>query len=152
MARRWLIWLIAFVALTTFVILLPVGFALFDGCSWRCAWSWVDWWFSGSLFLLVLAWLFAAPLILFLSFKRRGNLVPITFSLTAEGVRLESSKSRSELFWKTLERLVKSKKGLALYLSRSHSIMIPRRAFNDDIEFEAFADTAVERWKQHHTS
>ena len=150
MARRRRSWLTAFVILATLVIFLPLLFALLDGCTLRCAWASMDWRFSGLLFLIVVAWLFVAPLLGFLLAKRRGDLGPITFTLMDTGVELKNRDAQSVLFWTGLKQVKGAGSGLLLYVRRSRSIGIPRREFASEAEFEAFTAATLARWERHH--
>jgi hypothetical protein len=150
MARRWSRWLAGVGAITIVVVALPMLTALANGCSLRCAPTFVDWQASGFIPVAIAVWLLLIPLLLFFSFKRRGNLVPITFLVTEEGIRLETAKSRSEVFWTALKRVKRAKSGLLLYPSHSQPVAIPRRAFADQEHFDAFSAAAEERWKAHH--
>jgi len=71
-----------------------------------------------------------------------GKMTPadkdVTITFNAAGVELESRTASSKLKWDAFVRLIRERDQVFMALARSVAIIVPRRAFSSDAEFEAF--------------
>ena len=88
---------------------------------------------------------------LWLRVARRNPLyAPQTFSLTGDGLRVSSPKGMSELPWTTFRDVKCVDDRLFMFLSDRLAYVVPRRAFDSDAGFQAFAAAAQEGWAKRH--
>lgn len=76
-------------------------------------------------------------LLRFLSKKHRLSLTPRIISVSEAGVTEETDDSRSEFKWAAIQRVVRTEKLVALYISPFLAHLVPRRAFD-----------SIEAWQQ----
>jgi hypothetical protein len=106
--------------------------------------------------------LFVASMILLVSNRRirawfwlrvaRSNpfFVSHSFAITPGGLRVSSPRSRSEVQWAAFPDVKRVDDLLFVFTAKRQAFVIPRRAFESDAEFEAFAAVAQRCWEQRH--
>ena len=99
-------------------------------------------------FFLIAYWFAACPLIGYLQRKRRGMLGPIRFSLRARGVEAVGPNSESLSYWSGIKKVVQTKRRLYLFLTPASALIMPRRAFATDDEFQTWADRSRSSWSE----
>jgi len=126
------------------VILVPL---LLDGRSFRDVVRFADWWFPllMSLVMLVL-WFGLCPFISYWRTKRLGALGPNRFWFEEKGIKVQTPRIDSLVYWSALKRISVSKERLFLFVTPGAALIIPRRAVPSDHEFEAWAKRAKSMW------
>jgi hypothetical protein len=137
-------------------ILLPIGVlaAVFvaipialDGLTFRESVRSFPWDFYLGLTVLLLLFVFGVcPLIGFFRAKRQGLLGPVQLTLSNEGVRVESRKGQSLVYWSAIPRTIATKSRLFLFIGSVTALVLPRRAFGDQKSFETAMSAAKSYW------
>jgi hypothetical protein len=127
------------------VVALPV---VLDGVSFTRSVAWLPWRFGAGLTALMLVYyLGICPLIGYLRLRRqRGGLGPHRFKLLEEGIGVEGSRGQSLVYWRGLKRVAATKHRIFLFLSPATALILPRRAFESDAQFDRWAERAKELW------
>lgn len=88
---------------------------------------------------------------IWLRLARRSALhVPHSFAIGPVALLISSPKAKSEVPWTTFTDLKLVEGRLFIFMSKRLAYVIPRRAFDSDADFEAFAAAAAERWRERH--
>jgi hypothetical protein len=66
------------------------------------------------------------------------------------GLRVSSPKSRSEIRWTAFPDVRRTDDRLFVFMTKRTVFIIPRRAFDSDSDFEAFAAATHNSWEQRH--
>lgn len=77
-------------------------------------------------------------LLRFLSGKHRASFAPRTVSVSKAGVVEETDDSRSEYKWSAIQRVVRTERLVALYISPFLAHLVPRRAFDSNEAWQHF--------------
>lgn len=126
---------IPFGVLTAIFVVWPI---LFDGLNFHESVRWFPWSFYLGLIAFLLAFLFVAcPLIGYFRAKRQGVLGPNHFGLSPEGIRVESPKGQSLVYWSAVKRMAATKSRFFLFFGPVNALVLPRRAFESQAGFEA---------------
>jgi hypothetical protein len=128
-------------------IILSVGANVVDGATLAGAAAWLPlrllgW---GALALAAL-WFGLCPLLAYARIRRAGLLGPNRILLVDRGIRLVTPKADSVIYWPAIRRTVRTSSRLYLFLITAGAIIVPRRAFGAEGQFEAFVDATKERW------
>jgi len=134
-------------------VALIVGVDLVDGVplSWSIAhlpWKLLGW---GAL-LIVAFWFGLCPFLAYMRVKRGGVGGPNTFALTDQGVRLQTPRSESVVYWNAIRRMVRGRERLYLFFSSPGAIVIPRRSFASDAEFSSWIEELERQTKSDRSS
>lgn len=130
-------------------ITLSVGVDLLNGATAARAFSAPNWTILGIGGVLLAAfWFGLCPLLGYFRIKRAGLLGPNRLTLSERGVRLESPKSESLIYWAAIRRMTLTASRLYLYLITYGTIIVPRRCFADESAFGAWAATARREWER----
>jgi hypothetical protein len=119
------------------------------------------WWLTGMFDWLSLGIFLILPLaVLLLSNRRvraRLRLMAIrqsplhaaqSYEITPAALRISSSKGVFDLRWTAFANLKRSADRLFAFVNHPNAYVVPRRAFDSDEQFDAFATAALERWEQ----
>ncbi len=72
----------------------------------------------------------------------RAETVPRTFNslieLTDNGIITEDRYERSERVWDVIQRLIRTKRFILVYVSQRQAFVVPKRAFPNDQEWDSF--------------
>jgi hypothetical protein len=132
-------------AIFAFVILLSI---VNDGMTFAQAAYWFPWRVLAWVALVwVVTFVFVSPLARFARAKFQRGLGPVNLWLQSEGLQIEAPNAQSLVYWSGFKRLVATPRRLYLFVRTRAAVIVPRRAFGNDAEFEAFAAAAEERWK-----
>lgn len=82
--------------------------------------------------------------------KRSAFYAPSSFELVAGAFRISSSKLSSEIPWTTIRNVKRVDGRLFVFVTKRLAYIVPRRAFDSDEEFNAFAAAAHDAWEQRH--
>jgi hypothetical protein len=77
--------------------------------------------------------------------RNKTVLTEHRLALDQDSLTHESQYGRSEMKWTIVQRLVRTKKCLFLYIIQNTAFLVPRRAFRDDAEWEAFYEYCKQR-------
>lgn len=80
--------------------------------------------------------------------KRSPLYAPHSFTVGPTALRVSSPKLSSEIRWSTLRDMKRAEDRLFFFVTKRLAYIVPRRAFDTDADFEAFAAVAAERWEQ----
>lgn len=142
---------IVFKILSLFAILVGalIGlFSLMDGSSVVEQVQSFPWKFYSGLIASLLLFVFlVAPAISYLRARRRGLLGPHQISVLDDGIKVESPQGESLLYWSAITRLVATSKRLFLFVSPVNALIVPRRAFANQDDFDDSIVQARHRWK-----
>ena len=127
-------------------IVLIVGINLADDATFYEAIRWIDWklLLIGGL-VLIAFWFGLCPLLGYWRIKGAGVLGPSRFSLVDRGIRIESPKAESVVYWSGIRRTIQTSSRFYLFLVTTGAIIIPRRAFDSDAAYRAWIDEAMRR-------
>ncbi len=112
-----------------------------------------------SVFAKVVGFVFAEMLFLggFLAFvgvfttlsmisrKNKPLFCERTITLGEDGFIGESEFGKSEVRWATVQKLVRTRKYILIYLSQDSAVVVPRRAFENKTQWESFYDICSQR-------
>jgi hypothetical protein len=90
--------------------------------------------------LIVAFWFGLCPFLAYLRVKRAGAGGPNTFALTDQGIRLQTPRSESVVYWNAVRRTVSNSQRLYLFFSSPGAIIVPRRSFASDDDFAKWID------------
>jgi len=125
-------------------VVLPI---VLDGLTFRESVRSFPWNFYFGLTAFLLLFLFgASPLIGFFRAKRQNLLGPHQLTLSNEGVRVESPKGQSLVYWSAIQRTTATRSRLFLFIGPMSALIFPRRAFRDQTSFEAAIGEAKGLW------
>jgi hypothetical protein len=82
--------------------------------------------------------------LIFRSARRDGLLVPQRLELTQIGLQSSSPNGETLTRWSAVKEVVRSDEHVFFFISSKTAFLMPRRAFQDPQEFEAFANDAAE--------
>jgi hypothetical protein len=80
-----------------------------------------------------------------LSRRNKTLLVEQTITLNEDNMISQSEYGRSEITWKAVQRVVRTRNYLFLYLSQVGACLIPKRAFNSKEECDNFVNFCIEK-------
>lgn len=119
------------------------------------------WWITGSVDWLTLATFLVIPAAVLLlsnrSVRARFRLIALrqnplhaaqSYEITAAAFRIRSPKGVFDLRWTALANIKRSADRLFAFVNNRNAYIVPRRAFDSDEGFEAFATAALQRWEQ----
>jgi len=95
--------------------------------------------------LLIIAMFTVIILLTTISPKNKTMFCPKTITLGEESFTGESEYSKSEVRWKMVQKLVRTKKHIFIYLAQDNAVVIPRRAFEKASDWEAFYELCKQR-------
>jgi len=110
----------------------------------------------------IMVCLFVAAILLFASNRRVRarfwlritRLSPLhaahSYSITPATLRINSSKGQFDVRWTAFTEVKRTTDRLFAFMNHRQAYVVPRRAFDSDEQFEAFAAAAQERWEQSH--
>lgn len=145
---RW--WLMMSVILAAILALVPVLFALWDGSSVYGAITQIDWRFTGSVLILVIGWIVLVTVIGYWLRRQKGMHGPIFYRLTENGLSVRNRDMDSVIFWPAIKSIKTLGNRVFLFINLRSALIIPRRAFETDAQFEAFAVNAQKNWADRH--
>jgi len=143
----WRFWLSVTGIIAAVIIAVPIVLLVLDGYPLADSVNAIDWWFTGLVILIVLIWLIVATAVKYWWNSRKGLHGPIQFALTDEGVSFRSRQMEGVAFWTTIKSVKTIGNRAYLFIGPRTGFIIPRRAFDSDAEFAAFAFEASERWE-----
>jgi hypothetical protein len=73
-----------------------------------------------------------------------------SFAITPVALRVSSSKGVFDARWSAFTDIKRSADRLFAFMNHRQAYVVPRRAFDSDEQFQAFAAAAQERWEQSH--
>ena len=143
----WRFWVGMVGVIVGMLALLPVIFALTDGRSLSHALAEIDLPFIALIAAILVAWIVAASVLAYLWRRRRkGPLGPIVFSLTGDGVRFRNREMEGLVFWNAIRSIKTRADRTFLFLTSRSALILPRRAFDTDDQFDAFTSIARDEW------
>jgi hypothetical protein len=95
--------------------------------------------------LLILAMFTVIILLTTISPKNKTMFCPKTITLGDEMFTSESEYGKSEVRWKMVQKLARTKKHIFIYLAQDSAVVIPRRAFENSTQWEAFYELCKQR-------
>ena len=145
---RW--WMMLIGILAAFLILVPIILALLDGYPLRETLAAIDWEFTGIILSCLVVWILLVSVFRYWLRRRAGLHGPIKFKLSEKGVTFRNREMDGAVFWTALKSIKQRNGRLFIFLTRRTAFVIPRSAFQSDVEFETFANAAREGWNQRH--
>jgi hypothetical protein len=82
--------------------------------------------------------------------RRSPFHAPMSFALMPTALFVDSPKGRSEIPFSAMHDVKRADDRVFLFMSKRLAYIVPRRAFETDEQFEAFAAAAHERWRDKH--
>ena len=80
--------------------------------------------------------------------RNRTLLGPRLLRLTPQGLMFHSELVESTVQWPALESIENDAEYAYFYIASYQANIVPRRAFNDDLQFAAFVELARRYWRQ----
>ena len=88
---------------------------------------------------------------MWLKFMRRSPFYSAQrFGLLPAALLADSEKGRSEIPWTAMHHVRRAGDHVFFFMSERLAYIVPRRAFDSEEDFEAFATAAQERWRERH--
>jgi hypothetical protein len=143
----WRFWVTSILVIAVFMCSLSVGLLLFDGLDIRQAIIVADWAFTWKLVLVLAAWILIVSLLSNWWRARQESTGRITVALTPEGIKIRSRRMDGLVFWSAIKSLKVRFGRVFFFLTRRMAVIVPRRAFASDADFDAFAAAAREAWE-----
>lgn len=75
-----------------------------------------------------------------------------SYAVTPSTLRISSSKGVFDVRWTAFAEVKRTADRLFAFLNYRQAYVVPRRAFDSDEQFEAFAQAAEKRWEESHRS
>lgn len=101
-----------------------------------------------ALAFLLFAGLIAISIVLsMISSKNRTVLTDHTLTLNETNFVEETVYNRTEQKWNSVQKLAKTRRHILIYIAQYLAHVVPRRAFQDDAEWNAFYQFCIERTK-----
>ena len=101
-----------------------------------------------ALAFLLFAGLIAISVVLsMISSKNKTVLTDHTLTLNEESFFEETVYNRTEQTWNSVQKLARTRRHILIYIAQYLAHVVPRRAFQDDAEWNAFYQFCVERTK-----
>jgi hypothetical protein len=144
----WRFWLSVVAIFATIVIVLPLIFSMIDGYSLTSSVRSMDWSFTAYMILILVAWLIVVTIVAYWLRRKRGLHGPMRFWLTDEGVAVRNRQMDLVVFWTTIKSIKLTGSRIFLFITLRSALIVPRRAFGGDADFEAFAAAAKRRWTE----
>ena len=124
-----------FVIVELMWIALIVGVDALDGVplGWSVAhlpWKLLGW---GTM-LIAAFWFGLCPFLALLRIKRVGVGGPNAFELTEQGIRIQTAKSDSLVYWNAMRRTAHNSQRLYIFLVTG-TLVVPRRSFASDQDY-----------------
>lgn len=73
-----------------------------------------------------------------------------SYAVTPATLRISSPKGQFDVRWTAFTEIKRTADRLFAFMNHRQAYVVPRRAFDSDEKFEAFAAAAQERWEQSH--
>jgi hypothetical protein len=109
-----------------------------------------DWLLAGILTVIVVAasgpWTWR-PFIMHRTLRRQGLLASQTFVIEPDYIVTHSERGDGRWRWSAVRKIKRVGDRLYIFTAKSVALIIPRRAFDSDQKYEAFAAAARERWE-----
>jgi hypothetical protein len=70
------------------------------------------------------------------------------FGVTSAAFLVMSDKVKSEVKWSAMPKVVLDDERLFLFMSGRFAYIVPRRAFDGEMDFQAFTASAMEEWER----
>ena len=141
---RFWVWTVGFIA--ALLLAIRIVLILSDGYSFGEAVAAIDWTFTGIVLLALVAWIVIVSVSNYWWRRWKGQLGPITFALSAEGVSFQNREMDGLVFWKAIRSVRTQGSRTFLFLTHRSAFIFPRRAFQRDADFEAFSAAARDYW------
>ena len=91
-------------------------------------------------------------LLTMISRRNKPFICQKTITLGDEGFIVESQYGRSETRWTAVQKLARTRTRFFIYLGQASALVIPRRAFENKTNWDAFYDYCRERTKREATA
>ena len=122
-------------------VALIVGADLVGGVPFSWSISHLPWKLLGwGAVLIVAFWFGLCPFLAYMRIKRAGIDGPNTFALTDKGVRLQTARSESVIYWNAIRRTARDQQRFYLFFSNPGALIVPRRSFASDADFANWID------------
>jgi YcxB-like protein len=148
----WPFWISLVAILAVLLIATQVIFGLIDGFSLRATVRAIDWSFTGWMFLIIVAWLITITVVTYCLRRKRGLHGSLRFRLRSDGVAVRNRQMDMVVFWSTIRAINVSRSRLFLLITRRSALIVPKRAFDSDTDFQAFVGTAEKYWRANHSN
>ncbi|HEY4070492.1 MAG TPA: YcxB family protein [Sphingomicrobium sp.] len=79
--------------------------------------------------------------------QRGAFYQPYSVELFDDALHLCSPKFQSQIVWSAIREAKRSDDHVFFFMTKRLAYIVPRRAFDSDAQFEAFAGAAQERWE-----
>ncbi len=93
---------------------------------------------TATVFPVIFLLIFFCSALSMISRKNKTFLTDSTIELTDNGIITEDRYERSERVWDNIQRLIRTKRFILVYVSQRQAIVVPRRAFLNDQEWDSF--------------
>ena len=96
---------------------------------------------SGVSAVVITGFCLIIVLLIKISSMKKFFLGQRTLTISDELLVLESSNGRSELRWRIVQKCIRTRNHIFMYVSQQSSIVIPRRAFESTLQWDTFYET-----------
>ncbi len=87
----------------------------------------------------------AIVVLLLLSRRNKTLFAKQTLTLREDGFDTENAYARSDCKWTVVQKLRQTRRHLFIYVSQNGALIVPRRAFRDEAEWQAFHEFCQRR-------
>lgn len=146
--QMWRYWAILIAVLVAFIVCIQVLFSVLDGLNIFQAFMSIDWQFPSILVVVLAAWILTTTFVGYWWSRWRRKFVLTRFTVADDGISVKNSKAESLLFWSALKKVRSTRKRLFLFISSNHALILPRRCFSDEAEFDRWVEVSKRRWAE----
>ena len=143
----WPFWVSVLAVIAALLVFVPMILLLISGYPLGDSIVAFDWSFAGLVLLILIGWLIAASVFGYVWRRWKGLHGPIVFALTEVGVNFRDRQMEGVVYWDGIKSVRLQGGRIFLFVGRKSALIIPRRAFGSNAEFDAFVSAAKERWK-----
>jgi hypothetical protein len=143
----WRFWASVIAAIAALLVVAPIVLLLISGYPPRASIAAYDWSFAGLILLILVGWLLAVSLLGYGWRRWQGLHGPILFALTETGVSFRNRQLQGSMYWDGIKAVRVRGGRIFVFAGRRSALIIPRRAFDGDGQFQAWADRAQGYWR-----
>jgi hypothetical protein len=146
----WPFWASVIAVIAALLVLVPMILLLISGYPLEASIKAFDWSFTGLVLLILIGWLIAVSVFGYAWRRWKGLHGPILFALSEAGVTIRNRQMEGVVYWDAIKSVMSRGGRIFVFINRKSALIIPRRAFGSDAEFEDFGASAEASWKLHH--
>ena len=138
----WRFWLVMVAVMASIVVVVPIILSLVEGYPLEGSIAAIYWRFTGTMILVLIAWILLVTLVAYWVRRKRGLHGPMRLSLRNDGIAIRNRQMDAIVFWSAIRTVKIARARVFLFVTRRSALIVPRRAFHSDSAFQAFVEAA----------